>query len=122
MKINYLEELRWTIWGLSVALELQSREEFTSSLHLNDTVMCRDWCEFVQEMISDYGTILEDNPAILFDLDFPNLVQGAAFRPHWISELSRENSQRQTLETVVQVKALRDYSSPSDIAHRHHRT
>ena len=97
MKTNYLEELRWTIRALSVALELQSREEFTSLLHLNDTVMCRDWCEFVQEMISDYGTILEDNPAILFDLDFASLVQGAAFRPHWISELLQESSQRQTL-------------------------
>jgi hypothetical protein len=104
MKINYLEELRWTIRALSVALELQSREEFTSSLHLNDTVMCRDWCEFVQEMISDYGTMLEDNPAILFDLDFPNLVQGAAFRPHWISELSRESSQRQILRQSFRLR------------------
>jgi hypothetical protein len=104
MKINYLEELRWTIRALSVAFELQSREEFVSSLHLNDTVMCRDWCEFVQEMISDYGTVLEDNPAILFDLDFASLVQGAAFRPHWISELLQESSQRQTLRQSFRLR------------------
>ena len=104
MKNNYLEELRWGMQALSLALELESREESISSLHLNDTVMCREWFEFIQEIISDYGNILGDDPTVLFDLDFPSLVQKAAFRPTWISELSRKSCQRQTLRQSFRLR------------------
>ena len=106
MNIKYLEELRRSTQSLlsGFDIQLREREYSTSSLYLDDTRVCRDWCEFVKRIISDYGSILEDDPAILFDLDLPNCAWETKFRPNWTSELTRKSCERRTLEHYFRLR------------------
>jgi len=96
--VTYMEQLRWNIRSISTSLESQLREDSTSSPHLDDIRTCNNWCNFVAKILSDYGSTLEENPAILFDLDLQNLAQETKFRPNWISETARTIYQRLALE------------------------
>lgn len=105
MNITYLEELKWSIDSLLlVSFNIRLREDSTSSFHMDDTRMCGDWCKFVEEIFSRYGSTLEDNPGILFDLDLPSLAQETNFQPKWISELARKSCERRTLEQSFRLK------------------
>ncbi|KAH0564926.1 hypothetical protein GP486_001681 [Trichoglossum hirsutum] len=86
---TYMEQLRWNIRSISTSLESRLGKDSQSLPHLDDIRTCNNWCNFVAKTISDYGSILEENPAILFDLDLQNLAQETNFRPNWISETAR---------------------------------
>jgi hypothetical protein len=96
--VGYMEQLRWNIRSILMLLGSHLTEGSPLSSRLDDIRTCCSWCNFVTKLISDYGNTLQENPAILFDLDLQALAQKTKFRPIWISQTTRTTCQRVAVE------------------------
>jgi len=95
--VGYMEQFRWSIRSILMLLESHLTGDPLSP-RLDNIRRCSSWCKFVEKLISDYGSTLEENPAILFDLSLQSLAQETDFRPTWISDESRTPCRRLALK------------------------